>query len=131
MNDCPCGGGKYAQCCGRYHSGAETAPTAEALMRSRYSAYVMELGAYVQATWHHSTRPADPIVAEAGLKWLGLEVRKHEAEGDSAKVEFVARYKIGGRAERLHEISRFVRECESGTEGQPRWFYLDGSFPEK
>jgi SEC-C motif-containing protein len=131
VNDCPCGGGKYAQCCGRYHSGAETAPTAEALMRSRYSAYVMDLGAYLQATWHHSTRPAEPVVAEAGLKWLGLELRKHEAEGDSAKVEFVARYKIGGRAERLHEISRFVRECEPGTEGQPRWFYVDGSFPEK
>ncbi|WP_211464255.1 YchJ family protein [Collimonas silvisoli] len=130
-NDCPCGGGKYAQCCGRFHSGAETAPTALALMRSRYSAYVMGLGAYLRATWHRSSRPAEPIVAEAGLKWLGLEVRKHQAEGDSATVEFVARYKIGGRAERLHEVSRFVRECEPGTEGQPRWFYVDGSFPEK
>jgi SEC-C motif-containing protein len=131
VNDCPCGGGKYAQCCGRYHSGAETAPTALALMRSRYSAYVMDQGAYLQATWHGATRPAEAMVAEAGLKWLGLEVRRHAAEGDSATVEFVARYKIGGRAQCLHEVSRFVRECESGTGEQPCWFYVDGSFPEK
>lgn len=129
--ECPCGGGDYAQCCGRYHSGAETAPTALALMRSRYSAYVMDKGAYLQATWHRSTRPPEPVAAEAGLKWLGLEVRKHQAEGDSATVEFVARYKIDGCAQRLHEISRFVRESETGTENRPCWFYVDGSFPEK
>lgn len=129
--DCPCGGGKYEECCGRYHSGNEVAPTAEALMRSRYSAYVMDNGPYLQATWHSSTRPAEPIVAEAGLKWLGLDLRSHASEGDSATVEFVARYKIGGRAQRLHEISRFVRECESEAGSQPRWFYVDGSFPEK
>jgi SEC-C motif-containing protein len=129
--DCPCGGGSYAQCCGRYHSGAEAAPTALALMRSRYSAYVMGKGAYLRATWHGSTRPPEAVVAEAGLKWLGLDVRKHQAEGDSATVEFVARYKIDGRAQRLHEISRFVREREMGTESQPCWFYVDGSFPEK
>ncbi|MDB5769439.1 MAG: ychJ [Collimonas fungivorans] len=129
--ECPCGGGSYALCCGRYHSGAETAPTALALMRSRYSAYVMDKGAYLQATWHRSSRPPEPVAAEAGLKWLGLEVRKHQAEGDSATVEFVARYKIDGRAQRLHEISRFVRESETGTENRPCWFYVDGSFPEK
>lgn len=129
--ECPCGGGDYAQCCGRYHSGSDVAPTALALMRSRYSAYVMDNGAYLQATWHRSTRPTEPIVAEAGLKWLGLEVRKHQAEGDRAIVEFVARYKTSGRAQRLHEVSRFVREREPGTEDQPRWFYVDGSFPEK
>lgn len=134
VDDCPCGGGSYAQCCGRYHNsnnGSEVAPTALALMRSRYSAYVMDNGAYLQATWHRSTRPVEPIVAEAGLKWLGLDVRKHQADGDSAIVEFVARYKIGGRAERLHEVSRFVREREPGAEDRPRWFYVDGSFPEK
>lgn len=130
-DDCPCGGGNYAQCCGRYHSGSEAAPTALALMRSRYSAYVMDNGAYLQATWHRSTRPTEPIVAEAGQKWLGLEVRRHQADGDSAIVEFVARYKIGGRAQRLHEVSRFVRESEPGTEDQPRWFYVDGGFPEQ
>lgn len=100
-------------------------------MRSRYSAYVMDLGDYLRATWHGSTRPAEPVVAEAGVKWLGLELRRHAADGDSATVEFVARYKIGGRAERLHEVSRFVRECEAGAEGPSRWFYVDGSFPGK
>ncbi|WP_395825904.1 YchJ family protein [Collimonas sp.] len=115
--DCPCGGGKYAQCCGRYHNGSEVAPSAAALLRSRYSAYVMDLGDYLQATWHRSTRPPEPISTEAGLKWLGLEVRQHESAGDSATVEFVARYKIGGRAERLHEISRFLHEREPGAGG--------------
>ncbi|MGZ3253958.1 MAG: YchJ family metal-binding protein, partial [Burkholderiaceae bacterium] len=57
------------------------------------------------------------------LKGIGLEVRKHQQTGDEAMVEFVARYKIGGRAERLHEVSRFIRE-------DGRWFYVDGSFPE-
>ncbi|HWX00427.1 YchJ family protein [Collimonas sp.] len=126
---CPCGGGNYAQCCGRYHTGAEIAPTALALMRSRYSAYVMDNGAYLQATWQASTRPQEPIAVEAGLKWLGLDVRRHEADGDSAIVEFVARYKIDGRAHRLHEVSRFVREAD--VAGVFRWFYVDGSFPEK
>jgi len=129
--DCPCGSGKYAQCCGRYHSGDAVAPSAEALMRSRYSAYVMNLGDYLQATWHRTTRPLEPITAEAGLKWLGLEVRKHETNGDSATVEFVARYKIGGRAERLHEVSSFLREREEGGDDRLCWFYVDGSFPNK
>jgi len=127
--DCPCGGGKYAQCCGRYHTGAEIAPTALVLMRSRYSAYVVDDGVYLQATWHASTRPQAPVAAEAGLKWLGLDVRRHEAEGDSATVEFVARYKIDGRAHRLHEVSRFVREPDAA--GVACWFYVDGSFPKK
>ncbi|MFC5475015.1 YchJ family protein [Paraherbaspirillum soli] len=124
--DCPCGGGKYAECCGRYHAGA-AAPTALALMRSRYSAYVLGQGEYLQATWHPSTRPSEAITAEPDLKWLGLEIRGHQADGDSATVEFVARYKVGGRAHRLHELSRFVREGSDGG----RWFYVDGSFPEK
>jgi len=56
----------------------------------------------------------------AGLKWLGLEVRRHEQQdADHASVEFVARSKLGGRAQRLHETSRFARE-------DGRWFYLDG-----
>lgn len=115
---CPCGSGAaYAACCGRWHAG-EPAPTAEALMRSRYSAYVLGLAAYVLDTWHASTRPAE-MALEPAVKWLGLEVRRHVAEGDRATVEFVARSKLGGRAHRLHETSRFVREGG-------RWFYVDG-----
>lgn len=119
---CPCGGADYAHCCGRYHGGIP-APDAATLMRSRYSAYVLRLENYLLATWHPSTRPATLDLAADGTKWLGLEVKNHtEESADHATVEFVARYKIGGRAHRLHEISRFVREEE-------KWFYVDGEFP--
>ncbi len=115
---CPCGSGAaYAACCGRWHAG-EPAPTAEALMRSRYSAYVLGLSAYVLDSWHPGTRPAE-MALEPAVKWLGLEVRRHTAEGDRATVEFVARSKLGGRAQRLQETSRFVREGG-------RWYYVDG-----
>lgn len=92
-------------------------------MRSRYSAYVMKLEHYLLATWHPNTRPAALDLADDASKWLGLEVKRHEESADTAIVEFVARYKIVGRAHRLHEISRFVREHE-------RWFYVDGAFPQ-
>ena len=89
-------------------------------MRSRYSAFVLDLTDYVRATWHPSTRPASIEPNESGLKWLGLEVRRHTVvDADHATVEFVARSKLGGRARRLHEVSRFVRE-------DGRWFYVDG-----
>lgn len=121
---CPCGGETYAGCCGRYHAGALPV-SAEALMRSRYSAYVLGLTDYVHASWHASTRPPrDDLAHDPACKWLGLEIRAQHEDGDTATVEFVARYKIGGRAQRLHEVSRFVRE-------DGRWFYLDGSFPER
>lgn len=119
---CPCGSGQpYAACCGRWHAG-EPAPTAEALMRSRYSAYVLGLADYLLATWHVATRPA--ALDDAPARWLGLEVNRHETTGaDSAVVEFVARYRDGGRGHRLHETSRFVREGD-------RWYYVDGEFPD-
>ena len=91
-------------------------------MRSRYTAYTLGREDYLLATWYHGTRPASlELAREPGRKWLGLEVRRHELSGaDNAVVEFVARYKVGGRAHRLHEISRFVREA-----GQ--WCYVDGA----
>lgn len=88
-------------------------------MRSRYSAFVLDLRPYLLASWHASTRPAQLDDPEAGLKWLGLEVKAHHTTGDTATVAFVARSKLGGRAHRLVETSRFVRE-----DGQ--WFYVDG-----
>jgi SEC-C motif domain protein len=91
-------------------------------MRSRYSAYVLRLEAYLLASWHASTRPASlDLAAETPPpKWLGLKVLRHESQGDAAVVEFVAKFKLGGgSAQRLHEISRFVRE-------DARWFYVDG-----
>jgi len=118
---CPCGAADYSSCCGLYHNGIP-APNAAALMRSRYSAYVLKLEAYLLDTWHPDTRPATLDLAADNTKWLGLDVKKHLLESaDRATVEFVARYKIGGRAGRLHEISRFVRE-------DGRWLYVDGEF---
>ena len=122
MSACPCASGKaYPDCCGRLHSGAETASTAEALMRSRYSAYVLGLDAWLLATWHPSTRPAAlDLAAGPATKWLGLDIRRRQALGDErALVEFVARYRVAGRGHRLHEVSRFVRE-------EGRWYYVDG-----
>lgn len=118
---CPCTSGKLlAQCCGQYHQGAP-APSAEALMRSRYSAFVLGLRDYLLATWHSDTRPATlDLDTSPPTKWLGLEVKRFAATGaNSATVEFVARCKIGGRAQRLHETSRFVSE-------DGRWYYRDG-----
>ena len=140
MKPCPCGG--TSPCCDRYHEGTP-APDAECLMkplairlgrqttpanalvmmRSRYSAYVKRLEPYLLATWHPDTRPAG-IAFDEGAKWLGLEIRNYtQASADTATVEFVARFKIAGRAHRLHEISRFV--FEDGL-----WFYVDGQFPD-
>ncbi|MDF8360946.1 YchJ family protein [Achromobacter anxifer] len=120
---CPCGGPKpYPECCGRWHDGplALQAPTAEALMRSRYSAFVLDKLPYLLATWHASTRPAALEPNPPDLKWLGLSIKKTaNQDPDHATVEFVARSRQAGRAHRLHELSRFVRE-----EGQ--WFYVDG-----
>ena len=88
-------------------------------MRSRYSAFVRGDVPYLLATWHASTRPAT-LELESGAKWLGLEIKQHRPTGaDSAEVEFVARFRLAGRAVRQHELSRFVRE-------DGRWFYVDG-----
>lgn len=122
MSVCVCGSGRAADaCCARFHAG-EPAPTPEALMRSRYSAFVLDLRDYLLATWHPTTRPAALPPPEPGLKWLGLEVKRSALQdADHGTVEFVARSKLGGRAHRLHENSRFVRE-------DGRWYYVDGDF---
>ena len=119
---CPCGHPTpYATCCGRWHDGRLQlqAPDAEALMRSRYSAFVMERADYLLATWHASTRPLR-LDFEPGLHWLGLTVLQHQRQDeDHATVRFAARSKLGGRATRLAETSRFVRAND-------RWLYVDG-----
>jgi SEC-C motif-containing protein len=90
-------------------------------MRSRYSAYCLGLSDYLLATWHPSTRPATlDLTAPPVPRWIGLTVRRHGPAGpDAAEVEFVARYRVAGRAHRLHETSRFLRE-------DGRWYYVDG-----
>lgn len=128
---CPCGrcDGRrrvlnFRDCCGPYLADAVgcPAPDAESLMRSRYTAFVRGDIAYLLATWHPDTRP-EGLELDVRTKWLGLEVRRHRAStGDHAEVEFVARSSLGGRATRLHEVSRFRREAG-------RWYYLDGEFP--
>ncbi len=127
---CPCGRTDqrarplpYAQCCGRYLDDFEgtPAPDAESLMRSRYSAFVLERADYLLATWHPRTRPTH-LDFEPGVRWLGLDVRSRSmSDGEHAEVEFVARSRhASGAASRLHERSRFVREGG-------RWLYLDAA----
>lgn len=89
-------------------------------MRSRYVAYVQGRADYLIGTWHPSTRPAALDLERDPVRWIGLQVRRVVDGGPAHSegiVAFVARYKIGGRAHRLEEVSRFVRE-------DGRWFYL-------
>jgi len=91
-------------------------------MRSRYTAYVLELESYLLITWHPDTRPAALNLAEEPpVKWLGLQVEHVETSNtDTATVAFIARYKIKGKAERMHEISQFIRVNE-------KWYYLEAT----
>ncbi|MCX7556031.1 YchJ family metal-binding protein [Xanthomonadaceae bacterium JHOS43] len=121
---CPCNPAlKYADCCGKLHGG-EPAGDAEALMRSRYSAYALGNIGYLLATWHPNTRPATLELDQtpgARVRWLGLRVLEHHRDdADHARVRFVARYKVGGQsAQRMQESSRFARDGG-------HWFYVDG-----
>lgn len=121
LNICPCGSNHpYEKCCGVFITDATPAPTAEKLMRSRYTAYTLLNEEYLLATWHTSTRPQALDLAHDTSKWIGLDVKRHQQQNaDHAIVEFVAKYKNNGRAHRLHEVSRFVSE-------EGRWFYIDG-----
>lgn len=119
---CPCGSeAEYSRCCGRFITAGEVPQTAEQLMRSRYSGFTTSDEPYLLATWHPRTRPSRVRLDEQ-QRWLGLSIRD-TAEGGandaSGTVEFVARFKIGGKGHRLHEISRFEK-----IDG--RWYYLDG-----
>ena len=119
---CPCLSGlPYDDCCGQFHSGAAVAPTAERLMRSRYSAYSKGLPDYLLATWHPSTRPAE-LVLDPRLRWYRLDIIDRSRGGmldTEGTVEFRASFRIDAEAGSQHEVSSFVREG-----GQ--WFYVDG-----
>ncbi|MEV4436908.1 YchJ family metal-binding protein [Streptomyces sp. NPDC049585] len=118
---CPCGRQQtYAQCCGAFHSGSAAAPTAERLMRSRYSAFVALDGAYLLRTWHSTTRPRT-LDFDPDIRWTGLEILS--TTGGSAfhqdgTVEFRAHYELHGEAGSQHELSRFVRQDGA-------WVYVD------
>ncbi len=106
----------YGACCEPYHAGLRPAPTAEALMRSRYSAFALEKAAYILDTWHSSTRP-EQITFRSGQKWQMLRVIDAKTDGATATVEFVARAANDGSRQDVHEVSRFVRE-------DGRWLYV-------
>ena len=124
---CPCGSGtRFADCCGPYLAEQAEAPTAEALMRSRYSAYVLENGNYLNRTWHPRTRPAD-LGLDDGTTWEGLTLIRTNGGGvddERGIVEFSARCRVRETPGNLHEISEFVRE-------QGRWYYVDGEAPKQ
>lgn len=116
---CPCGSGTpLALCCARYHAG-EAAPTPEALMRSRYSAFALGLADYLLASWHSATRPAE-LAPDDATRWLRLEVLESGEQGDEGRVHFRAVFREGRRFGVLEEASRFRREAG-------RWAYLDGT----
>ncbi|RJX33059.1 MAG: hypothetical protein C4516_03180 [Oxalobacter sp.] len=121
---CLCGKEKWAECCGRFLNSTHAPETSLELMRSRYAAYALQNERYLMQTWFSATRPTPPLFAEnEPIKWLSLEILSHHEDEHDGVIEFVARYKVNGRAQKLHEISRFVRE-------DGRWFYLDGRFPD-
>lgn len=118
---CPCGTGlPYAECCGPLHAGGR-AVTAEALMRSRFSAFATGDVAYLTRTWHPRTRPRD-LDLDPDLRWYRLDVLRTERGGlldDDGVVEFRAHYRSPEGRGTLHEVSRFVRE-------RGAWLYVDG-----
>ncbi|MBP1158795.1 YchJ family protein [Rhodococcus sp. PvR099] len=121
MTRCPCLSGEtYERCCGRFHSGAAEAPTAEQLMRSRYSAFAVGDADYLLRTWHPSTRPGR-LTLDPDQRWTRLDILGHTGGGlleNEGTVEFEAHYVHSGQLDSLREHSRFVRE-------DGRWSYLD------
>jgi SEC-C motif-containing protein len=121
VQSCPCGSGElFGACCEPLLDGASAA-TAEALMRSRYSAYATGRLDYVFRTWHPRTRPVD-ISPIPGMTWVSLEILKTVDGGqsdDTGTVEFRAWYVSADRKQPLHETSRFARRAG-------RWVYVDG-----
>ena len=119
--NCPClSGEQYGDCCGRFHAGAAEAPTAEQLMRSRYSAFVVLDAGYLLRTWHPETRPAE-LDLDPDLQWRRLDILSTARGGpldDEGTVEFKAHYRRGGERGVHHETSRFVRV-------ERRWYYVD------
>jgi SEC-C motif-containing protein len=124
---CPCGSGlEHEACCGPVITRARPAATAEALMRSRYSAYAVGAVDHLAATHHPRTVATFDRGAAAGwarsARWDGLEIVATEGGGpddDAGVVEFIARYTQDGAAVAHRERSRFERHGG-------RWHYVDG-----
>lgn len=122
-NTCLCGSGRpEVTCCGAAIDGSQPAETAEALMRSRYYAYVKGNAEYLLKSWHPKYRPAELNLEKSQINWLGLQILQTQAGlvGDAqGVVEFIARFEQAGKPGMVQERSRFVFE-----HGQ--WLYLDG-----
>ena len=120
---CPCGSGlNFNQCCDPCLSGHSPAKTADQLMRSRYTAYVLQNEAYLLATWHISNRPSQLNLQDKPTHWIGLKListQAGQAKDTKGMVEFIARYKLNGKAHRLHEKSHFIKQGG-------HWFYVEG-----
>lgn len=119
---CPCGSGEsYSACCQGYHQG-KPAPTPEALMRSRYSAFVLKLADYLQSTWHTSTRPQN-LGLEQTPRWASLNILSSDDSGNDGTVHFRAIYRTDNGWGYLEEKSDFLREGG-------RWYYVSGDTSE-
>jgi SEC-C motif-containing protein len=120
---CLCGSGiAYQQCCEPYHFGEKIPATAEALMRSRYTAYVLRNAVYLQETWDATRRPEKIDFSRENIDWLRLEIteiKKGEIKDSKGVVAFKAFYSQDDEEHVMNEISRF-------TKINGRWFYLDG-----
>ncbi|MDP2792050.1 MAG: YchJ family protein [Rectinemataceae bacterium] len=125
MENCPCGTGRtYEECCGRYIAGPDTAPTAEALMRSRYTAYVKSKVDYIVSTCTET----EGIDLDSTRKWsekstwLGLKIHKTAKGGagdTTGEVEFSATYVLDGLREEHREIAKFEKK-------DGKWLYSEG-----
>jgi SEC-C motif-containing protein len=119
---CPCGtGDTYGACCGRFHDGSAEPPTAETLMRSRYSAFATGNADYLLKTWHSRTRPPVLDLPSQERRWLLLEITGCVRGGlldSEGSVAFRAHYREAGSRGSQQENSRFRREGS-------RWRYLD------
>ena len=120
--NCPCGSLEALEhCCLPVINGTQAASSAEALMRSRFSAYALDHQQYLLSSWHPSTRP-DSIDSDPSVQWIRLKIVDAETRPD--QVEFVATFKLNGKAHKMRENSRFI--FENG-----HWFYLGAIEPGK
>lgn len=110
---CPCGSGQsYVECCGRHHRGEASPPTAEALMRARFSAFALGDADFLRRTWHRTTRP-DPLQLDSGQRWTRLEILGHTGGAvfdAGGTVDFRAHYRVNGLTGAQSENSAFVRD---------------------
>jgi len=123
---CACFSGEtFGACCGPYLLAAQPPPTAESLMRSRFSAFQLHQADYILQSWDLTTRPKQLGFEKDERRWSSLEIVKTiggSASDERGVVEFKARYELGEETYLFHEVSRFIR-----SRGQ--WVYLDATFP--